>query len=217
MISTLSLPPSLIEGGEAGRQGTLNFITSSKAMLDGITAAVITESGNHDKDEVTLKSIYDALNLAQDPNFVTQRLTLHIQEDVKTRIKAGQIPQNVSEILLMNESEPAAALTAVPPSMIESDDGQPRCRQNGFGAQRPILREILRLGFGQSDQASEPTRGSERRTQGRKRGIRDVPLSGSAHLYPDRFDAKNVAEGCGCRPMPGHVLQIRSHGPGSLV
>ena len=113
-----SLPPSLIEGGEAGRQGTLNFISSSKTMLDGITAAVITESGNHDKDEITLKSIYDALNLAQDPNFVTQRLTLHIQEDVKTRIKAGQIPQNAADILLMNESEPASALTAVPPTMI---------------------------------------------------------------------------------------------------
>ena len=115
-----NLPANLIQGGEAGRKGTLNFITSSKTMLDSITAAVVTETGDHAKDEVTLKSIYDGLNLAQDPNFVSERLTLHIQEDVKTRIKAGQIPKTAADILVMSGGDPALQLIAVPAAQIEN-------------------------------------------------------------------------------------------------
>jgi hypothetical protein len=76
--------------------------------------------GTPNSDLIVLNGIYATLNLAKDRNYIYNRLTDLITLDVHTRVKAGQVPSNIYEILSQSEVDPAVGLTQIPPDAMET-------------------------------------------------------------------------------------------------
>jgi hypothetical protein len=111
--------PELLDGGETARAGILKLLDSTAEIIDSVAAKVLQISGDREEDGKTLKAIYDTLNLAKDPDFINQRLKLHIQDDLNTRIKAGDAPTNVDDILRAGARDAASQLSGVPSNQID--------------------------------------------------------------------------------------------------
>jgi hypothetical protein len=108
-----------LDGGENARAGILTLLDSTAAMIDSVAVKVLQIKGDRAADGETLKSIYDTFNLAKDPDFINQRLKLHIQDDLNTRIRAGNAPHDVDDILRAGSREAASQLAGVPSSQID--------------------------------------------------------------------------------------------------
>ena len=158
-----TVAPEFLDGGEAGRPGTLSFIASTKTMVDTVLSLAVSGS-----DVTTLSKIYNTFQLGLDPNFITQRLTVHIKEDLGTRIKAGQGPKSVTDILYGSTSDPSSQLNAIPASQIDRTKGSlataittSQANTNNFVKYfRKSLKNTLKLLKEEADSNHEPMGGS---------------------------------------------------------
>lgn len=113
------VPASLLDGGESMRPGILGALADSQTMITEVITQLGKMTGNPKADLDPLAAIYNALSLAKDRNYIFNRLNDQIKLDIHTRIKAGQVPANIYDILAQGEVDPTVGLTQIKPEQME--------------------------------------------------------------------------------------------------
>jgi hypothetical protein len=194
-----NLPDSAIDGGQAAKAGILQLLAESKGMIDDVTAKVIEIKGNPTDDEATLTSIYNTLRLAQDPDFIHQRITLHVQDDINMRIQNGDAPSTVDDILRAGAGDAASQLTQVSSDDIDGmyanlGNAQMLSRMNvsnfvGFFTKS--LNQVITMIKASADKDGEPIGGNPRIAPFRSSQARICILIASTQSdWPSGIDPK---------------------------
>jgi hypothetical protein len=110
----------MLGGGAAARAGILGLLKDSQRMVRAAVADRALMTGNKDNDLIQLTDMYNQFQLAADRGFIFNRLSDQIKMDLHTRIRAGQVPSNIYEILSQRELDPTMGLTQIAPEQMES-------------------------------------------------------------------------------------------------
>jgi hypothetical protein len=100
-------------------QALVPLIRETQSILREVLLLVVTSPGNMAGDREVVSAIFEKLNLLYGPEFISGRLYRHIQWDLIARVQAGEVPQNVAELLKLSGRDAAKELLGVSQSGLD--------------------------------------------------------------------------------------------------
>jgi hypothetical protein len=94
-------------------QNLLPLIRETQGILADVLALVMTAPGTLSGDREVIALIFEKLNLLYGTEFISGRFYRHIQWDVNARVEAGELPDDISELMRLSGRDVARELLGV--------------------------------------------------------------------------------------------------------
>jgi hypothetical protein len=94
-------------------QNLLPLIRETQSILADVLALVMTAPGTQSGDRDIIALIFEKLNLLYGTEFISGRFYRHIQWDVNARVEAGELPDDISELMRLSGRDAARELLGV--------------------------------------------------------------------------------------------------------
>ncbi len=94
-------------------QSLLPLIRETQGILTEVLTLLATSPGTLSGDRQVVSEIFEKLNLLYGTEFISGRFYRHIKWDVNARVEAGELPQDVTELLRLSGRDAARELLGV--------------------------------------------------------------------------------------------------------